>query len=186
MNGSTHVTAKNGTADVTPLPVKNNMVNLQELYPGESYNVSLWFDLDQERLLQCSHLLTLSGFTCSVFGLWPADIQHNFFVLLSFCFSFKLVPNVVLGLRCDYFSGGYGLAVIWDRPYGVVDVVQVEVGGQQINLSSNASPRHEVRSLQAAQWYRVGATSFSGAMKSKTESRDCQTDPRGKIRSKCV
>ncbi|XDV47148.1 hypothetical protein PO909_016852 [Leuciscus waleckii] len=127
------------------------MVNLQELYPGERYNVSLWFDLDQKRLLQCSHLL-------------------------------RLIPNSVLRLRCEHFSGGYGLAVIWDRPYGVVDVVQVEVGGQRFNLSSSdASSRQEVNSLQAAQWYNVTATSFSGAMKSKTESLDCQTDPAGVI-----
>ncbi|XP_056105800.1 receptor-type tyrosine-protein phosphatase H-like isoform X2 [Rhinichthys klamathensis goyatoka] len=148
--GSTHVKAKSRTSNATILPVVDNRVNLQELYPGDNYTVSLWYYLDSEKLLQCSHLLTL-------------------------------VPNSVVRLRCDHFSGGYGLAVIWDPPYGVVDVVQVDVDKQRFILTSNASQRQEVKSLQAAQWYKVTATSFSGAMKSQTESRNCQTNPAGVI-----
>lgn len=112
-----------------------------------------------------------------------ADIHYNFFVLLSFCFSFKLDPNSVPDLHCKYFSGGYGLAVIWDHPYGVVDVVQVDIGSKSFNRSSNEPPRQEVTGLQVAQWYKVTATSISGAKKSKTESLNCQTDPTGKLRS---
>lgn len=187
VNGSTHVTAENRTGNANFLAVEKDRVNVQMLYPGESYNVSLWYELDSVRLLQCSHLLTLGEFTCSVLDCAADRLIFSIIYWFYFCFSFKLVPNSVHNLRCDYFSGGYGLAVTWVRPNGVVDVVQVYVDRQHFNVSSSdISPRHEVKSLQAAQWYKVTATSFSGAMKSKTESLDCQTDPRGKIRSKYV
>ncbi|XP_048011611.1 receptor-type tyrosine-protein phosphatase H-like [Megalobrama amblycephala] len=150
VNGSTLVTAENGTGISKRDPVEGNRVNLQDLYPGAIYNVSLWYDLESETLPQCSHFLTL-------------------------------YPNSVPNLHCKYFSGGYGLAVIWDHPYGVVDVVQVDIGSKSFNCSSNESTRQEVTGLQAAQWYKVTATSFSGAKQSKTESLNCQTDPAGVI-----
>ncbi|XP_048031318.1 receptor-type tyrosine-protein phosphatase H-like isoform X2 [Megalobrama amblycephala] len=150
VNGSTRVTAENSTGNSKNDPVVDNRVNLQELYPGAIYTVSLWYDLDSEGLLQCSHLLTLD-------------------------------PNSVLNLKCKYFSGGYGLAVIWDHPYGVMDVVQVDIGSQSFNRSSKESPRQEFKNLQVAHWYNVTATSFSGAKKSKMESLNCQTDPAGVI-----
>ncbi|XP_048036300.1 receptor-type tyrosine-protein phosphatase H-like [Megalobrama amblycephala] len=150
VNSSTRVTAENSTGNSKNDPVVDNWVNLQELYPGAIYNVSLWYDLDSERLLQCSHFLTLD-------------------------------PNSVLNLQCKYFSGGYGLAVIWDHPYGVMDVVQVDIGSQSFNHSSKESPRQEFKNLQVAHWYKVTATSFSGAKKSKMESLNCQTDPAGVI-----
>ncbi|ROL46381.1 Receptor-type tyrosine-protein phosphatase H [Anabarilius grahami] len=149
VNGSTLVTAENSTGISKRYHV--GIVNLQDLYPGAIYNVSLWYDLDSETVLpQCSHFLTL-------------------------------YPNSVPNLHCKYFSGGYGLAVIWDHPYGVVDVVQVDIGSKSLNRSSNESPRQEVTGLQAAQWYKVTVTSFSGAKQSKTESLNCQTDPAGVI-----
>lgn len=92
----------------------------------------------------------------------------------------------MFNLQCKYFSGGYGLAVIWDHPYGVMDVVQVDIGSQSFNRSSKESPRQEFKNLQVAHWYKVTATSFSGAKKSKMESLNCQTDPTGKLRSKYV
>ncbi|XP_048028346.1 receptor-type tyrosine-protein phosphatase H-like [Megalobrama amblycephala] len=150
VNGSTRVIAENSTGNSKNDPVVDNRVNLQELYPGAIYTVSLWYDLDSEGLLQCSHLLTLD-------------------------------PNSVLNLQCKYFSGGYGLAVIWDHPYGVMDVVQVDIGSQSFNRSSKESPRQEFKNLQVAHWYKVTATSFSGAKKSKMESLNCQTDPAGVI-----
>ncbi|XP_039522534.1 receptor-type tyrosine-protein phosphatase H-like isoform X2 [Pimephales promelas] len=149
VNGSTHVKAENRTGNAISLPITDNRVKLQELYPGENYNVSLLYHLDTEELLQCSHLLTL-------------------------------VPNSVGRLRCEYFSGGYGLAVIWDPPTGVFDVVQVDVGKQSFN-SSSKEQKLNVKSLQVAQWYTVTATSFSGAMRSKTASSNCQTNPAGVI-----
>ncbi|KAK7123986.1 hypothetical protein R3I93_022177 [Phoxinus phoxinus] len=149
VNGSTNITAKNSAGNET-FPVYKNTVNLTKLYPGDSYTVSLWNYLGSEKLLQCSHNLTL-------------------------------VPNSVLNLSCTHFSGGYGLAVIWDLPNGVVDVVQVDVDRQSFNLSSNTSQRQEVKNLQVAQWYKVTATSFSGDMQSKTETHNCQTDPAGVI-----
>lgn len=91
------------------------------------------------------------------------------------------MPN----LHCKHFSGGYGLAVIWDHPYGVVDMVQVDIGSKSFNRSSDES-RQEVTGLQAAQWYKVTVTSFSGAKQSKAESLNCQTDPAGKLTSKYV
>jgi len=66
VNGSTHVKAENRTGNAISLPITDNRVKLQELYPGENYNVSLLYHLDTEELLQCSHLLTLGEFTCSV------------------------------------------------------------------------------------------------------------------------
>ncbi|XP_051737786.1 receptor-type tyrosine-protein phosphatase H-like isoform X4 [Ctenopharyngodon idella] len=152
VNGSTHVTAGNSTGNSQRDLVEGYTVNLQELYPGANYTVSLWYDLDSptERLLQCSHTLTLE-------------------------------PNSVPHLNCKYFSGGYGLVVIWDQPYGVVDVVQVDIGSQSFNRSSKESPRQEFKDLQVARWYNVTATSFSGDKKSKTESLKCQTDPTGVI-----
>ncbi|KAK9953538.1 hypothetical protein ABG768_017522 [Culter alburnus] len=150
VNGSTRVIAKNSTGNSKNDPVVDNRVNLQELYPGAIYTVSLWYDLDSEELLQCSHLLTLD-------------------------------PNSVLNLQCKYFSGGYGLAVIWDHPYGVMDVVQVDIGSQSFNRSSNELSRQEFKNLQVAHWYKVTATSFSGAKKSKMVSLNCQTDPAGVI-----
>ncbi|KAK7118123.1 hypothetical protein R3I94_021835 [Phoxinus phoxinus] len=149
VNGSTNITAKNSAGNET-FPVDKNTVNLTKLYPGDTYTVSLWNYLGSEKLLQCSHNLTL-------------------------------VPNSVLNLRCTHSSGGYGLAVIWDLPNGVVELVQVDVDRQSFNLSSNTSQRQEVKNLQVAQWYKVTATSFSGAMQSKTETHNCQTDPAGVI-----
>ncbi|XP_016396230.1 receptor-type tyrosine-protein phosphatase H-like [Sinocyclocheilus rhinocerous] len=152
VNGSTYVTAQNSTGNGQSGSVDGNRVNLRDLYPGESYAVSLFYDLESERLPQCSHRLTL-------------------------------VPNSVSHLLCKYHSGGYGLAVIWDHPYGVVNMVQVDVGKQRFNQShsSEKTITLEVKGLQAAQWYEVTATSFSGAMRSQTVSVNCQTDPAGVI-----
>ncbi|XP_016329225.1 receptor-type tyrosine-protein phosphatase H-like [Sinocyclocheilus anshuiensis] len=152
VNGSTYVTAQNSTGNGQSGSVDGNRVNLRDLYPGESYTVSLFYDLESQRLPQCSHRLTL-------------------------------VPNSVSHLHCKYHSGGYGLAVIWDPPYGVVNMVQVDVGKQRFNQShsSEKTLTLEVKGLQAAQWYEVTATSFSGAMRSQTVSVNCQTDPAGVI-----
>lgn len=95
-----------------------------------------------------------------------------------FLSTFDLAPNSVLRLQCNYFSGGYGLAVVWEPPSGVVNVVQVDVAGKSFNQSES---RQEVKGLQVAQWYKVTATSFSGNMKSPAVSANCQTDPAGKI-----
>lgn len=89
-----------------------------------------------------------------------------------------LAPNSVSRLHCNYFSGGYGLEVVWDAPYGVVNVVQLDVAGNIFNQSDN---RQQVKGLQVANWYRVTATSISGNMKSPAVSANCQTDPTGKI-----
>uniref|UniRef100_A0A8C1KTA3 protein-tyrosine-phosphatase n=2 Tax=Cyprinus carpio TaxID=7962 RepID=A0A8C1KTA3_CYPCA len=150
--GSTYVTAQNSTGSGKNDTVVGNRVNLQDLYPGESYTVSLFYDLESEKLPQCSHHLTL-------------------------------FPNSVPNLRCKYHSGGYGLVVIWDPPYGVVNMVQIDVRKQSFNQShSSENPQKvEVEGLQAAQWYKVTATSFSGAMRSHTVSVNCQTDPAGVI-----
>ncbi|XP_016086708.1 receptor-type tyrosine-protein phosphatase H-like [Sinocyclocheilus grahami] len=152
VNGCTYVKAQNSTGSDKNYPLNDNRVNLQDLYPGGSYTVSLFYDLESERLLQCSHRLTL-------------------------------VPNSVSHLRCEYHSGGYGLAVIWDPPYGVVDVVQVDVDRQSFNKShsSEKTIRQEINGLQAAQWYKVTASSFSGAVRSQTVSVNCQTNPAGVI-----
>lgn len=66
VNGSTHVTAQNSTGSGEHGTVNDNRVNLQDLYPGGSYNVSLFYDLESEQLLQCSHHLILGEFTCTV------------------------------------------------------------------------------------------------------------------------
>ncbi len=66
VNGCTHVTAQNSTGSGKNGTVNNNRVNLQDLYPGGSYNVSLFYDLESEQLLQCSHRLILGEFTCAV------------------------------------------------------------------------------------------------------------------------
>ncbi|XP_058621181.1 receptor-type tyrosine-protein phosphatase H isoform X2 [Onychostoma macrolepis] len=152
VNGCTHVKAINSTGSDTNGLVKDNRVNLQDLYPGGNYTVSLFYELESKQLLQCSHHLTL-------------------------------VPYSVSHLRCEYHSGGYGLAVIWDAPDGVVDVVQVDVGQQSLNKShsSEKTIRQEIIGLQAAQWYKVAASSFSGAMRSQTVSINCQTNPAGVI-----
>lgn len=191
MNGCTYVTAQNSTGSGKNDTVDGNMVNLQDLYPGENYTVSLFYDLESEKLLQCSHRLTLGGFTCSVLivtteKLIPHTILFILFFFLSFCFSLKLVPNSVSHLRCKHHSGGYGLAVTWDYPNGVVNMVQVVVGKQSFNQSYNLEkPQQvEVKGLQAAQWYTVTATSFSGDTRSQTVSINCQTDPAGKMMSR--
>ncbi|KTF80106.1 hypothetical protein cypCar_00036679 [Cyprinus carpio] len=59
VNGSTYVTAQNSTGSGKNGIVDGNGVNLQDLYPGESYTVSLFYDLESEKLPQCSHHLTL-------------------------------------------------------------------------------------------------------------------------------
>lgn len=66
VKGCTHVTAQNSTGSGKNDTVKGNRVNLKDLYPGGSYTVSLFYDLESEQLLQCSHRLTLGEFTCSV------------------------------------------------------------------------------------------------------------------------
>ncbi len=66
VNGCTHVTAQNSTGSGQIVTVTDNRVNLQELYPGGSYDVSLFYDLESEQLLQCSHRLILGEFTCAV------------------------------------------------------------------------------------------------------------------------
>ncbi|XP_056594360.1 receptor-type tyrosine-protein phosphatase H isoform X2 [Triplophysa dalaica] len=148
VNGSTRVTAKNSTHYELSLPVEQNSVNLQSLYPGAIYTVSLWYDFtESDKLLQCSQNLTLA-------------------------------PNSVSRLHCNYFSGGYGLEVVWDAPYGVVNVVQLDVAGNIFNQSEN---RQQVNGLQVAKWYRVTATSFSGNKTSPAVSVNCQTDPTGVI-----
>ncbi|KAK2869865.1 hypothetical protein Q8A67_024257 [Cirrhinus molitorella] len=153
VNGSTHVTAKSSTVDACNASgiVQSNKVNLQGLCPGADYNVSLLYDLASEQLPQCSHQLIL-------------------------------VPNSVLYLHCKHYAGGYGLAVIWDHPYGVLDMVQVDVNGKSYNESSSKEQvTYNVTGLQAAQWYNVTATSFSGNMRSQTVSVNCQTNPAGVI-----
>lgn len=110
------------------------------------------------------------------------------YIFLSFFFSFKLDPYSVSHLRCEYHSGGYGLAVIWDTPYGVVDRVQVDVDRKSFNksYSSEKQIRLEINGLQAAKKYTVTATSFSGSRRSQTVSVNCETDPAGKIMSTYV
>ncbi|XP_048088805.1 uncharacterized protein LOC125287269 [Alosa alosa] len=52
-------TAHNGSdGDVTGT-VRRNKVSFSNLYPGATYNVSLYYQLDEEQLLQCSHSVTL-------------------------------------------------------------------------------------------------------------------------------
>ncbi|XP_026056589.1 receptor-type tyrosine-protein phosphatase H-like [Carassius auratus] len=151
VNGSTHVIAQNSTGSHKKTPILiHNKVNLQDLYPGGHYTVSLFYELESQQLLQCSHNLTLA-------------------------------PNSVSHLRCEYHSGGYGLAVIWESPYGAVDVVQVDVNGQSVNQSRSLEKKLEINGLQVAQWYKVTALSFSGAMRSQTVSVNCQTNPAGVI-----
>ncbi|XP_043081873.1 receptor-type tyrosine-protein phosphatase H [Puntigrus tetrazona] len=152
VNGSTYVSAQSSTGSDKNGSVNDNKVNLQDLYPGESYTVSLFYDLQSEKLLQCTHRLTL-------------------------------VPNSVSNLRCKYHSGGYGLAVIWEHSGGVVDVFQVDVERRSFNVtpSSDKTMRQDINDLQVAQWYKVTASSFSGAVKSQTVSINCQTDPAGVI-----
>lgn len=53
-------TATNGT-DVTGT-VGENKVSFTDLYPGATYSVSLYYQFNQQDLLQCSHSLTLSEF----------------------------------------------------------------------------------------------------------------------------
>lgn len=63
--GSTRVTAKNSTDNELSRPVEQNTVNLQSLYPGAGYNVSLWYDFtESQKLLQCSQNLTLGELRC--------------------------------------------------------------------------------------------------------------------------
>ncbi|XP_073720191.1 receptor-type tyrosine-protein phosphatase H isoform X1 [Misgurnus anguillicaudatus] len=88
-----------------------------------------------------------------------------------------LDPNSVSSLHCEYFSGGYGLAVVWATS-GIVNKVQVDVAGKSFNQSES---RQEVKGLQVAQWYKVSATSFSNDRMSPTVSVNCQTDPAGVI-----
>ncbi|XP_051542774.1 receptor-type tyrosine-protein phosphatase H [Myxocyprinus asiaticus] len=98
--------------------------------------------------------------------------------LLQCKHNLTLVPNCVSHLRCEYFSGGYGLAVFWNAPFGVVEVVQVDVDGRSFNQSHN---RQDVKGLQVAQWYKVAATSISGDLSSDRVTVNCQTDPKGVI-----
>ncbi|XP_073797528.1 receptor-type tyrosine-protein phosphatase H isoform X2 [Danio rerio] len=150
--GCTYVTAQSSTGSGKNASIEGDRVNLRDLYPGESYTVSLFYNLESEMLTQCSQRLTL-------------------------------VPNSVSHLCCKYHSGGYGLAVMWEYPDGVVDVVEVDVNKKSFNHShgSDEPTQQLVTGLQAAQWYKVTATSFSGARRSETISINCQTDPAGVI-----
>ncbi|RXN30523.1 receptor-type tyrosine- phosphatase H-like protein [Labeo rohita] len=112
VNGCTHVTAKSSTGSIKNGLVQGNKVNLQDMDPGEIYTVSLFYELESDRLPQCSHQL-------------------------------RLFPNSVSNLRCEYYSGGYGLVVIWDRLHGVVDVVQVGVNKKNFNQSQNLEPEQK-------------------------------------------
>ncbi|XP_073797527.1 receptor-type tyrosine-protein phosphatase H isoform X2 [Danio rerio] len=150
--GCTYVTAQNSSGSGKNASIEGDKVNLRDLYPGESYTVSLFYNLESKMLTQCSQRLTL-------------------------------VPYVVSNLKCEYHSGGYGLAVMWDYPDGVVDVVEVDVNKKSFNHShgSDEPTQQLVTGLQAAQWYKVKATSFSGARRSETILINCQTDPAGVI-----
>ncbi|XP_056306450.1 receptor-type tyrosine-protein phosphatase H [Danio aesculapii] len=150
--GCTYVTAQNSSGSGKNGSIEADKVNLRDLYPGESYTVSLFYNLESKMLTQCSQRLTL-------------------------------VPYVVSNLKCEYHSGGYGLAVKWVYPDGIVDVVGVDVNGKSFNHShgSDEPTQQLVTGLQAAQWYKVTATSFSGARRSETIWITCQTDPAGVI-----
>lgn len=80
MNGSTHVIAENRTDISKREDVVDNRVNLKDLYPGASYTVSLWYELDSERLPQCSHSLTLCELTCSVLD---CAAERLMFIIIS-------------------------------------------------------------------------------------------------------
>ncbi|XP_056306605.1 receptor-type tyrosine-protein phosphatase H [Danio aesculapii] len=149
--GCTYVTAQSSSGSGKNASIEGDKVNLQDLYPGESYTVSLFYNLESEMLTQCSQRLTL-------------------------------VPNSVSHLHCKYYSGGYGLAVIWEHPTGIVDVVEVDVNGKSFNHSnSSEEPTQQlVTGLQAAEWYKVTATSISGARRNEMTIH-CQTDPAGVI-----
>ncbi|XP_051971225.1 receptor-type tyrosine-protein phosphatase H-like isoform X4 [Xyrauchen texanus] len=98
--------------------------------------------------------------------------------LLQCTHNQTLVPNCVSQLRCQYLYGGYGLSVHWDPPVGIVQVVQVDVDGKIFNQSRYSQ---DVKGLQAAQWYKVAATSISGDLSSDRVTVNCQTDPKGVI-----
>ncbi len=67
-------------------------------------------------------------------------------------------------------------------------MVQVDVDKQSFNKThgSEKTIRQEINGLQVAQWYKVTASSFSGAMMSQTVSVNCQTNPTGKRMSTYV
>lgn len=90
VNGSTYVTAQNSTGSGKNGIVDGNGVNLQDLYPGESYTVSLFYDLESEKLPQCSHHLTLCEFTCSLLTVATEKLILNIITLFYFCPSASL------------------------------------------------------------------------------------------------
>ncbi len=67
-------------------------------------------------------------------------------------------------------------------------MVQVDVDKRSFNTTHNSDKtiRQEINGLQVAKWYKVTASSFSGAMISQTVSVNCQTNPAGKRMSTYV
>ncbi|XP_030622917.1 receptor-type tyrosine-protein phosphatase eta [Chanos chanos] len=98
--------------------------------------------------------------------------------LLQCTHTVTLVPGLVTGLRCEYSSGGYALALVWGDPVGKRTGVQVNMSGKSFTENGN---RLEIPGQQPAQWYHLTVTSLSGEMRSESVSISCQTDPRGVI-----
>ena len=86
--------ATNGT-DVTGT-VGENKVSFTDLYPGATYNVSLYYQLNQQDLLQCSHSLTLSEFVS-----FPHLSLYNIHIVFTL---FYLILQVFPGISFHYSS----------------------------------------------------------------------------------
>ncbi|XP_072547508.1 receptor-type tyrosine-protein phosphatase H [Salminus brasiliensis] len=93
-------------------------------------------------------------------------------------FTSVTIPAAVTGLRCEYVSGGYGLALFWGPPIGKRTAVQVNMNSRSFNESGESL---SVVGLQPAQWYTLTVTALSWGLESNPLSITCQTDPGGVI-----
>lgn len=69
-------TATNGSdTEAVNGTVEGNKVSFTDLYPGAAYKVSLFYVINQEKRLLCSHSLSLGGFVAFINS--TCNIQHT-------------------------------------------------------------------------------------------------------------
>lgn len=108
--------------------------------------------------------------------------------MFIFCLCVYVPVPSNIGAHCPYFSNGYGIQVVWERPYGVWTSVEVTVGGQNHTIHRDAEQSLNINGFQPATTHQVSVTVLSASpsgppSRSEVFVFSCLTDPRGECRN---
>lgn len=93
-------------------------------------------------------------------------------------FWFEVPP--VLRAHCEHSEAGYSLHIVWNKPPGVWNAVEVNVSGHTLRAGEQGQQYVTVSGFHPATTYQVSLAALSGAVRrSEPFVFPCRTDPRG-------